>query len=69
MSCYQHSVALLQLPRRRFVELSDRARSVLGLESVDVTSLDLLTLSKDPEDTYRLFTLMAAKPGGTNFGD
>jgi DNA-binding CsgD family transcriptional regulator len=52
------AIAMLQLPRRRFLEVSDRARRVLGLESVDITTLDALTLSKEPDDTYRLFTLI-----------
>lgn len=51
------AVGLLHLPRRRYLELSDRAKSLLGLGSIDLGYLDALTLSKEPDDTYRLFAL------------
>jgi DNA-binding CsgD family transcriptional regulator len=52
------AVGLLHLPQRRFLELSDRAKRLLGLEAIDLKQLDVLTRSKEPDDTYRLFALI-----------
>ncbi len=52
------AVGLLHLPRRRFLELSDRAKCLLGLGSIDLGYLDALSLSREPDDTFRLFGLV-----------
>ena len=52
------AVGLLHLPSRRFLELSQRATALLGLESVDLSGFDVLRLSKEPDATRRAWDLV-----------
>jgi DNA-binding CsgD family transcriptional regulator len=52
------AVALLHLPHRRFVEMSDSARCLLGLDSTELSYFDPLTTTTEPDQTYRLFGLI-----------
>lgn len=52
------AVGLVHLPRRRFVELSDRAKCLLGVASIDLEQLDTLTFSKDPDEADKLVRLL-----------
>lgn len=52
------AVGLLHLPSRRFLELSQRATALLGLESVDLSGFDVLRLSKEPDATRRALDLV-----------
>lgn len=52
------AVGLLHLPRGRYMEMSDRARCLLGLHAADLDLVDPLTISKDPDATHRVFMLV-----------
>lgn len=52
------SIGLVQLPTRRFIEVSKPAASLLGLEGAELAELDVATLSDDPESTRRALDLV-----------
>ncbi|MBV8949776.1 MAG: hypothetical protein JOZ99_02795, partial [Actinobacteria bacterium] len=52
------AVGLLHLPRRRYLEMSDRARALLGMQGTDLEYVDALTMSTEPDATYRVYTLI-----------
>lgn len=53
------AVGLLHLPQRRFAEMSERAKELLGLEAVDLPEFDVLMLSADPGGTALTWNLIA----------
>lgn len=53
------AVGLLRLPQRRFLELSDPAKHLLGLDGLDLNDIDVLSCSREPDLTSRLFTMIA----------
>jgi DNA-binding CsgD family transcriptional regulator/PAS domain-containing protein len=53
------AVGLVHLPTRRFIELSSPAASLLGLEGVDLASVDVTSLSDDAKNTRKALGLVA----------
>ncbi len=53
------SIGLLQLPTRRFLAMSGPAASLLGLQDVDLSEVDVASLSKEPDATRRALDLVA----------
>ncbi len=52
------TVGLVHLPRRRFIELSDRAKCLLGIGSVDLEHVDAFSSSRDRDEGDRLVGLL-----------
>jgi DNA-binding NarL/FixJ family response regulator len=53
------AIAIVQLPTRRFVELSARAAAFLGSEPLVLRGTDALAVSDDPEASGRAFAVIA----------
>jgi DNA-binding NarL/FixJ family response regulator len=53
------AIAIVQLPTRRFVELSARAAAFLGSEQLVLRGTDALAVSDDPEASGRAFAVIA----------
>jgi DNA-binding NarL/FixJ family response regulator len=53
------AIAIVQLPTRRFVELSARAAAFLGSDPLVLRGTDALAVSNDPEASGRAFAVIA----------